>query len=107
MFVVWRKCLQAKPGPLDECAIRTLEVRMLLDKDSDAQATSLILYDLRNEAIVFIAVRLPELAKNLDTGQEHLRLSFAETKMFVPRMYGRSVAENFDDGKSIEDAFLK
>jgi hypothetical protein len=59
-----RSSRSAKPGPLDECAIGTLEVRMLLDNDSDAQATSLILYDLRNGPVVKVISRLePKLTE--------------------------------------------
>jgi hypothetical protein len=107
MFVIRWKRLKPQPGPLDQLAARALKIRMLFDKDTHAQPMGSVFDNLGHKVIVIIAIRFPEFPKNVDTDHEYFRFSSAEPKMFVPRMYGRAVPQNFDDRKSVVGAFLQ
>jgi len=107
VFFIRRERLQSEPRPFDKLTILAFKIRMLFDKDAHTETMGSVFDDARDKAIVFIAVRFPEIPKNVDTSEKHLRLSPAKTKMLVPRVNRCAVPQDFYDGKSVIDAFLQ
>jgi len=62
---------------------------------SNTEAPPLVLDHARHEDAVFVSVRSPEVSKNVNACNEHLRFAPPELKVVVPHVDGRSVFQDF------------